>query len=133
MVNVIAPEIKAKAIALLLDGNNAVFVSKETGVSQATIRKWSRETPEVGEATADRIRNLIVQNLETSMGATAAIAEHVKDKEWLMQQDAQQLAVLYGVMTDKSVRILEAMSTANAPRIAPKSEDNAVDGEVSEG
>lgn len=133
MVNVIAPEIKAKAIALLLDGNNAVFVSKETGISQPTIRKWARETPEVGEATADRIRSLIVHNLETQMEATAAIAEHAKDKEWLMQQDAQQLAVLYGVMTDKSLRILEAMSTANAPRIASKSDESSVDGEVSEG
>jgi hypothetical protein len=40
-------------------------------------------------------------------------AEAFSDKQWLAKQDASDVAVLHGVMTDKAVRLLEAMSAGD--------------------
>lgn len=128
----ISIEVKAKAMAMLLEGHNAVYVSKTLGISYPTVRRWQMEDPELSAAASMRIGEMVINNLEESLNATSAIAKHAMDKEWLMKQSAQELAVLFGVLTDKSIRVLEAMST-NANMKQPKLADGeTVDGEVKE-
>ena len=43
------------------------------------------------------------------MEATKAMTNVFKDEQWLRKQEASQLAVLYGVIKDKTHRVLEAL------------------------
>lgn len=37
------PEIKARAVAMLLTGDTAYYVSKQTGVPLTTVKRWRSE------------------------------------------------------------------------------------------
>jgi|ERR1041384_3740112 hypothetical protein len=125
---------RALIIARLLTGVMPAIISSETGVSEATISRLKRKIPdevllrfeterqslEAERAELERkknsIPNLIEQHLVASLIAAAKIMQQVHDPEWIAKQSAAELAVLYGVTSDKAFRILEAIERANEQR-----------------
>jgi len=67
------------------------------------------ELATVATQKRERIGHLIIDNLEAEMEATKAMTNVFKDEQWLRKQEASQLAVLYGVIKDKTHRVLEAL------------------------
>ncbi len=66
----------------------------------------------------EAIGELLVKYLETNLRTLAAQSAVFADEEWLKKQSASEVAVLHGVIIDKTVRLLEALGPE-----APSSED----------
>jgi len=111
-------ETKAAVMAALLAGQSASFVAKEYNIPRTTIQRWKADY-ESGKLTLERtqkksIGELLTGYLEENLETLRVQAEHFRDKKWLSRQSAESAAVLHGVMTDKAIRLLEAMSKAAA-------------------
>lgn len=108
-------ETKAAVLAALLTGQAASYVSREYNVPASTVKDWLSQMKS-GKISPDdpsqknEIGGLILEYLKANLQALKAQTELFADQKWLSRQGASELAVLHGVMTDKAVRLLEAMS-----------------------
>lgn len=105
---------KAAVMAALLEGQSINAVSKEYKVSRETIRKWGRQNgagraPVPSEDQQNKIAGLICNLLETNLATLQVHAGLAQNKEWVDKQSAAELATFYGVISDKTFRILEAL------------------------
>lgn len=111
-------ETKAAAMAALLAGQSVSSVAREYKIPKGTASNWKRKAAEqVDGVQSDRTQNtreaigdLLLEYLQENLRSLKAQSALFGDLDWLRDQDASQLAVLHGVMTDKAVRLLEAMS-----------------------
>lgn len=104
---------KAAAMAALYEGQSVSAVAREYNIPKGTVSGWKNAKGSMKVATqkkGEEIGELLLGYLHENIITLKAQAEHFRDKKWLMGQDAGELAVLHGVMTDKAVRLLEAMS-----------------------
>jgi transposase-like protein len=110
-------EIKAQVMAALLAGQSISATADKFKIPKGTVSGWARragqginsELATVATQKRERIGHLIIDNLEAEMEATKAMTNVFKDEQWLRKQEASQLAVLYGVIKDKTHRVLEAL------------------------
>jgi len=124
-----SPETKAAAMAALLAGQSISQVATEYKIPTGTVKGWSvlvRTTPEVvevatgttgvaSEATTKKsaqIGDLLITYLRANLTTLEAQQAVFRDADWLRKQSADALAVLHGVLTDKAVRLLEALGGA---------------------
>jgi transposase-like protein len=110
------PSVKAAAIAALLAGQSVSEVAREYSLPKGTVSSW-RQRQAGGVASnatqkRDEIGGLLVDYLHANLSTLKAQQTVFADPEWLKKQDAQELAVLHGVMTDKAIRLLEALGGA---------------------
>lgn len=107
-------------MAALLTGQSCASVAREYKIPVGTVKAWSaglavvREDVRGDTATSSptakkSIGELLVAYLSANLTALAAQAEVFADPTWLRGQSAADAAVLHGVMTDKAVRLLEAL------------------------
>jgi len=78
----------------------------------------------------DELGELISDVLRANLRAVQVLAEHVvTEVEWRRKQPASDIAVLTGVLTDKAVRILEALEAAEpTPDVDATTASDAEDG-----
>jgi transposase-like protein len=113
-------EVRAKAIALLLVGCTVMEVANELQLSHQTISNYKREIPEdklgeLGRKKGERLDDLVYQCLITNLETLNQQAVIVREPEYILKQPADQLATLYGVMADKTLRLLGAATNASIP------------------
>jgi hypothetical protein len=112
-------ETRATVTAALLAGQGVADVARVYKLPETTVRRIRDEIApellaEVGEKKRATIGALIEDHLRTSLESATMIARKAAENDaWLRQQTASDVAVLYGVMTDKAVRILEAIEPAD--------------------
>jgi transposase-like protein len=110
---------RAAVLAALLAGQSVSQVARDYNVSRGVIINWRdksgiRPAP-VTQEKADEIGELVANVLHANLYAVQVLAERVAaEEEWFRKQSASDLAVLSGVLTDKSVRILEALESASS-------------------
>ena len=112
------PETKPAAMAALLAGQSVSSVAKEYKIPPGTAMFWNSEArAQIGSAgnpiaiqKRELLGTLIIEGLEANLKAGKVLAKHFENPVWLNQQSAEGLAVLYGVLSDKAVRLLEALS-----------------------
>ena len=115
----IPDEVKAAALADLVFMAPAAVAAKY-GLKRSTVNGWkSLERPgsdllTMGDATLisvkkQRIGALMLEYLEASLNALAAQAYVTSDPNYIAKQPADQLAILHGVIADKSIRLVEAL------------------------
>ena len=110
-------EEKAAALAdVALLGPGAV--SAKYDVPLGTLKSWQREYEIVHDPSIKRgrIEMLAITYLEANLQALTAQAYIASQPEYLDRQPAGELAVLHGVMADKSLRLLEALTRHTPPR-----------------
>lgn len=125
-----SPETKAAAMAALLAGQSISQVASEYRIPPGTVKAWSvivRTHPAVVEVASDataattkkaaEIGDLLITYLRANLATLEAQAIVFRDPDWLKKQDAAGVAVLHGVLTDKAVRLLEALG--GAAEVAP--------------
>lgn len=111
-------ETKAAALAALLSGQSIGDVAKEYKIPRGTIRSWkSRQANGESVATVAtekkiEVGELLIEYLRANLAALKAQVDVFSNPDWLKKQSAADAAVLHGVMTDKAVRLLEALSNA---------------------
>jgi transposase-like protein len=103
-------------MAALLAGQAVSAVAKEYDIPEGTVKGWMSKSTRtdmvatVPTAKKEAIGDLLIEYLTANIQALRAQAELFSDKEWLRKQSAENAAVLHGVMTDKAVRLIEALS-----------------------
>jgi len=110
-------ETKAAVMAALLTGQSISSVAKSYQIPKGTVSSWMnrKAKPLANNVTqkTERIGELLIGYLQSNLEALSAQAEQFKDQEWLRKQTASDAAVLHGVMTDKAIRLLEALSKSS--------------------
>lgn len=112
---------KAAAMAALLEGQSITKVAADFKLPEGTVKAWRHRmkgaATETKVATEKReeIGTLLVDYLHANLSTLRAQQIVFADAEWLKKQDAGELAVLHGVMTDKAIRLLEALGHAGDP------------------
>lgn len=125
-------ELKAVAMAALLNGQSIDVVAKKYDIPRGTVSSWATRERNamrandslIVEEQQERISHLIVDNVETMLVTTKEMLDVVRDKTWLKKQSASEVAVLFGVISDKTYRLLEAL---------PSGSEYVADGVGSEG
>jgi transposase-like protein len=113
-------ETKAAAMAALLAGQSVSSVAREYKIPKGTASNWKRQAQRQVEGvhddgtqnTREEVGTLLLDYLAANLRALKAQTDVFADPSWIRQQEASQMAVLHGVMTDKAVRLLEAMGSA---------------------
>lgn len=103
-------EKKAAALAALLQGQSLSAVAREYKIPKGTLAGWKKANIPNDPTQKKDVGELLLGYLETNLEALKAQAEFFKTEDWLKKQNAADVAVLHGVMTDKAVRLLEAMN-----------------------
>jgi transposase-like protein len=112
-------EIKAACMAALIAGQSIAEIAREYNIPEGTVACWrSRANGSVASVaspeTKTAIGDLLLDYLRTALVSLKAQAVVASDPAWLMKQPASELAVLHGVMTDKAVRLLDALQRQDA-------------------
>lgn len=110
---------KAAALAdIYLLGPGAV--SAKYGIPRSTLSTWQETFEIVHDPIVKKssIEALAMNYLEASLQALSAQAYVASQPEYIERQPAGELAILHGVMADKSVRLLDALGSAERRRAA---------------
>jgi hypothetical protein len=110
---------KAKVIAALLLGAGVMEIAREMSIPHRTVSNYKAEIPddklaELGRKKGEQLDEMVFDYLKTNLKALQVQAELASDTEYLQKQPAGELATLHGVMADKTVRLLEAVSRASS-------------------
>jgi transposase-like protein len=107
-------EIKAAAMAALLAGQSISTVAEKYKIPRGTVAAWAgRERgamrSETDSGQRERIGELIVDNIEAMLETTKEMLHVLRNEKWIEKQAASEIAVLFGVIADKTYRLLEAL------------------------
>ena len=112
-----SPEVKAACVADLRAGEAPAAVAERHNVAPATVRGWkSRLVSEQRVQTAadkerqEEVDRLVVDYLREGLNTLREQAKMFADPEWLKRQSAESIAILHGVLADKTVRLFEALA-----------------------
>ena len=105
---------KAAVLTALMEGQSINSVAKEYNIPKGTVSNWKNNPPSIEQTQKKEIGDLLLEYLSANLEALRVQVEHFKDKEWLKKQNAADVAVLHGVMTDKAVRLIEALSASDS-------------------
>lgn len=113
------PAIKAQVLAALLAGQRVQDVAAAYHLPEGTVKSW-RQRDVKGAMTAvvgavdkrERIGELLVDFLSSTLETLKKQHVVFGDPEWIRTQDAASLGTLHGIMTDKAIRLLEALGGA---------------------
>ena len=104
---------KAAVLAALLAGQSLGQVAKEYNIPKSTISGWKNSPVRETRTQKNEIGGLILDYLQANLTALKVQTIMFSNQEWLAKQNAADVAVLHGVMTDKAIRLIEAMNKAN--------------------
>jgi transposase-like protein len=112
-------EIRAAVLAALLAGQSVTEVARSYNLDTGLVSRWRKSIPadhlqKVADEKRESLASLVEDHLRASLTAAAKVATKAHDESWLTRQSAESLAVFYGVLTDKAIRILEAAQRAEA-------------------
>lgn len=110
-------EIKAAALAdLVLLGPGATAAKYD--IPLGTLKTWQQQYDIVHDPSVKKavIEALAMTYLEASLQALTAQAYVTSQPEYINRQPAGELAILHGVMADKSVRLLDALAAGDRRR-----------------
>ena len=108
---------KAAVMAALLAGQSISQVAEQYNIPRGTVAVWSAQTDRsqpVANTKKAELGDLIVEYLRETLTTLTEQQRHFRDKAWLKQQPADQLAVLHGVSADKGIRLLAALEPLSA-------------------
>lgn len=115
-------EERAAALAdVLIIGQGATAAKYD--IPRSTLATWQQKYEIVQNSTLKkgRIGALAASYLEANLQALTAQAYVASQPDYINRQSAENLAVLHGVMADKSIRLLEALQHHDEPPQLPSS------------
>lgn len=105
-------ETRAAVIAALLAGQGVNQVADKFGLDSGMVSRWKQSVPAeiwdgIKEQKKERLVDLVEAHLMASLKASTKVAEQAHNDKWRDQQSAENLAVFYGVLSDKAFRLIE--------------------------
>ena len=113
------PELKAQVIANWMAGASLPQLAKMFAMPMSTAQGWVKGRTRVmlvtkkEEPFQDTIDDIAWRHVDAGALAAEAILRKTQDVGWLDKQDAPGLAILYGVIADKQLRLLAAYRPDN--------------------
>lgn len=110
-------ETKAAVMTALLSGQSTNQIAVDYNIPIGTIRSWKSREEIINGRTAiiatekKEVATLIVDLLEAQLETAKRIIDSI-DGEYIKEQGASEVAVLFGVISDKTFRMLEALGRA---------------------
>lgn len=110
-----APEIKAQIVLEWKAGESCKGLSRKYGVPESTLRQWTKGqtraplTPKNKPTLDEMAYDLVAE----TFGALIAIARKAQEPAWLEKQGADGLHLLFGVASDKLIRLLGAVEASH--------------------
>lgn len=134
-----APELKAQVIAEWKAGSSLGGCSRAFSVPLTTVASWvkgeSRLPVELQQPKQKpepyNLDQMAVKLVDGSVHAVSAIHGIAQEHEWLQKQNAADLGVLLGIISDKLYRLLEAIRPYRAEPAAGAAVITAGSGEDS--
>lgn len=105
-------DVRAEANGMLLLGESVTKVATDLGIPDRTVREWAQKLGGIDLLRQGRLDELLYKYVAENLETLAAQSRLFREREWLQKQNAADAAVLHGVMSDKSVRILAAIERA---------------------
>jgi len=110
---------RSAVLGALLEGQSVSQVARTYNVSRRAVQLWrdaaGHRRSHVSQEKQSDIDELVAGVLEANLHAVQVLAERIAtEEEWFRKQPASDIAVLSGVLTDKAVRILEAVPSASS-------------------
>jgi transposase-like protein len=102
------PEVRAAVMAAVLEGQGVNETAKEYNIPPSTVSRW-KALARAEAGRSDDVGALLLAYLRENLATLTAQARVFGDGEWIREQGAADVAVLHGVLTDKAVRLLEAL------------------------
>lgn len=114
-------ELRAQVMAALLAGQGVGEVAEQYNLDKSVVSRWKDSIPSdklqvVATKKGEEIENLLFGYLTTTLKTLTSQAEIASERDYVTKQPAGELAVLHGVMADKSIRLLEAIHRATTPK-----------------
>ena len=106
---------KAAVMAALMTGQSISSVAKQWNIPKGTVSGWNKQKHGVVSKSTQKkeeIGRLLITYLHTNLNTLNKQSEVFADVDWLKQQAASELAVLHGVIADKSIRLLESLASS---------------------
>lgn len=103
---------KAAALAALATGTPLAQVSRELGISRPTLTAWRDAAglaPALQQKAEADLGEQLYGYLQGAISALTAQLAVFADPAWLRTQSAADLAILHGVINDKTARLLAAI------------------------
>lgn len=115
-------QVQAQVMASLLAGQGVNEVARDYNLSKSVVSRFKNsmtgeELERLEPKKGEQIEELLYEYLTATLTTLKNQSEIVGEREYVIKQPAGELAVLHGVMADKSIRLLEAAERA---RVAPK-------------
>lgn len=106
------PEVRAVVISALMAGQGVSEVAASFNISKATVSRLKKEIDSttlehIETVKKEKLIDLVESHLIASLRAAIQLAEQANDVNWRSKQPASEIAVFYGVLSDKSIRLIE--------------------------
>jgi len=106
-------EIRAAVMAALLLGRPVAEVAREHKLPYTTVKAWAEGMgEELQGARQEVIGDLLSRYLVQGFEALNAITEHLGNPEWLMKQNARDLAKVHEVLFDQMMRTIQMLQAS---------------------
>jgi transposase-like protein len=113
-------ELRAAVLTSLLSGSSVTETARVNRLPERTVRQWRREagldpqsdfagSPVLPAEKRADLGELVSEYLSETLTTLGVQSRHFRDRAWLAEQSAGDLAILHGVLNDKAVRILSAL------------------------
>lgn len=113
-------ELRAAVMAALMTGQSVSSVAREYKVPKGTVSSWKNRSHDlviaatVADPKSADVKNgigvLLLDYLQAALRTLRVQVEVFGDRDWLRKQPASEVAVLHGVITDKTIRLLESIA-----------------------
>jgi transposase-like protein len=120
-----SPDIRARATAALLVGERPAVVARDLGVPEGTVRSWKHRIKNGSYATLKKagFGGLLMDHLEAMLRSLIGQSRAMREPRFLEQMPADELAVLFGTLFDRTMRMLDL-----APAFWPRGRSRPPDG-----
>ena len=111
-------ETRALVVADLLSGLGVMKVASKYNLDPSVVSRirsslGAGELQEIASLKRESLATLIENHLRASLKAAMQLAGQCDDETWRNKQNAADMAIFYGVLTDKSIKIVEAAENAS--------------------
>lgn len=118
-------EQRAQVVAAWKAGASLNAIVRAQGIPKSTVREWVKgveriavapkttQGAEEGETSALNIDAMAWRLVGGSFDALDAVHRLAQDPDWLRRQNAADVAIFFGVISDKLIRVLEAVRPAD--------------------
>ena len=107
-------------MAALLSGQSVTEVAAQFNLGKATVSRWRstislERLEQIGTEKTENLERLLMNYVRQNLKTLTAQSEVAGRASYIEKQPASELAVLHGVMADKTVRILAAFEPSEVP------------------